>query len=164
MISALTPALKKELCKADLLCLDLIVQMCLAQRKKGKKHSAYCFPGQTWICEKLGVSREWVCKCIARLRRLDLVVVIHRRKYKGQWQTNLYRIGTTSYRLIGDARAAVGALVDRVKSGLQIVKKTTVLRLKSTAEGVLRTHSDTSNSDLHEYLDGLVDKFCPREV
>ena len=52
----------------------------------------YAFPSQSWLAERLGVSRETVCRRISRMSSLGILRVIHRRKVQGHFRSNLYII------------------------------------------------------------------------
>jgi helix-turn-helix protein len=64
----------------------------LAKQQKKKSGAAYCVPGRKYLAEKLGCSIRTISRSIARLTRLGVLAVTHRRPIRGIWQTNMYKI------------------------------------------------------------------------
>jgi len=78
---------------AEIKLADLIFDLCRYTSKKQKSGAFYTCVGQKWLGKRLGVSREWISKCVNKLAVLGVIRITHRRKEDEKWQTNLYRVG-----------------------------------------------------------------------
>jgi len=90
---------------------------------------------------------------------MELLSVIHRRKYKGFWQTNLYRLGAKLLIILKRYKEAVKEYINRVTFSSHIVKLTTVNKEKGALEGVLRTRLQRKKEDISDYLVRLGQKY-----
>lgn len=81
------------LTSAEIKLADLIFDLCRYTSKKQKSGAFYTCVGQKWLGERLGVTREWVSKCVNKLAILGILRITHRRKEDEKWKTNLYRVG-----------------------------------------------------------------------
>lgn len=76
----------------DFRLLEEIDYLSRCQAKHGKTGARYCFPSEAYLAQKLSRCREVISRHVSKLSRLGVLSVIHRRKVRGHWQTNLYRI------------------------------------------------------------------------
>ena len=114
---------RKKLSATDIQIFDIISSMCKSQGKKGRSGAWYCFPGEKWIAEKIGRSRERVSKSVQRLQRLRLIDITHRRKREGHWQTNMYRLSLNIMRGLGELRHWFSSVFHRVTQPSHIVQE-----------------------------------------
>jgi len=56
-------------------------------------------PSEKWLAQRLGVSREWISKCIRRLERKGFIHVYRRRKENGRFHVNIYYISKKFFNL-----------------------------------------------------------------
>ncbi len=117
-----------SLCATDIQVLDLIGSMCKAQGKKGASGAWYCFPSETWLAGKVGRSREWISHSVNRLQKLGLVNITRRRKVRGHWQTNLYRLSLYLLGLLKNTKAWFQTFLHHVKSTSHIVKEPYIIK------------------------------------
>lgn len=106
--------------------LDVIVDMCYRTAPKSPTGALYCFPGQRWLGQRLGRTRETISRSVSKLHTLGLIAVTHRRKVHKRWQTNLYQLGHQLLYCLNQGRKAVSALLHRVTEASHIVKKDSI--------------------------------------
>jgi len=155
MISQIPLEIQSRLNSTDLKVLDLIVCMCRCQSKKSESRTSYCYPSEPWIGTKLSRTRETISRSVSKLHKMELLSVIHRRKYKGVWQTNLYRLGAKLLIILKRYKEAVKEYINRVTFSSHIVKLTTVNKEKGALEGVLRTRLQRKKEDPDQMLTEL---------
>lgn len=80
----------KQLNKTMLLLLELILEMSLSFTHRLTVEMKYLNFSQTWLAKRLGVSREWVSKCLTRLERLGYLKVFRGRDKSGKFKVNVY--------------------------------------------------------------------------
>lgn len=85
-------SVKASLSGLELATVELLYQLSQSTGRRVKSGARYCFPSQAWIAGRLGVSRRSINHVVARLRRLGILDVLHRRKKEGRWQSNLYKV------------------------------------------------------------------------
>lgn len=102
--------------------LDLIVDLSRNQAKRSPSGAYYAYPGEKWLAWKTGRSREWVSKSVNRLQTMGLLMITRRRKEKGRWRTNLYRLGVVLWRTLNGASAWFRSYIHHVNSGSHIVR------------------------------------------
>ena len=81
------------LSRAEIYTADLILDLCRCTSKKIPSRAMYSCVGQKWLARRVGVTREWISKCVSKLSRLGILRITHRRRVAGIWRTNLYRVG-----------------------------------------------------------------------
>jgi biotin operon repressor len=123
--------------------------------KHSKSGAEYWNASQAWIAQEIGRTRQWVNRCIQKLHKLGLITSMRRRRVKGRWQTNLYRLGPEIVRILKGAKAAVIALAYHVNCTRHTVLKAVSSCKDIRKEGALRAQLNTSKSDLSEYLASL---------
>lgn len=72
--------------------LEQIDYLSRQQAKRSRWGARYCCPGQAYLARKIGVHPVTVSKAVTDLADKGILSVTHRRKVRGIWQTNLYRI------------------------------------------------------------------------
>lgn len=92
MPTATERSVKASLSGLELSTVELLYQLSQSTGRRVKSGARYCFPSQAWIAGRLGVSRRSINHVVARLRRLGILDVIHRRRKEGHWQSNLYKV------------------------------------------------------------------------
>lgn len=102
--------------------------LCHFRARSSPTGSAYAWPSQEYIASITGLSREWVSKSISSLAAKGLILVTHRRKVKGVWQTNLYRIGAVLWASIKKLTHCISSILHHVNSTSHIVLKPSLLR------------------------------------
>ena len=159
MIKCLPAPILRQLNGSEKSILDILTDLCELQVKKGVSGASYCYPSETWLASRIGRTRETASKCVSKLSRMGLIYVIHRRKYKGHWQTNLYKFGIELIRILKGLRVAVAELVHRVKFSSHIVNKTTDSKENQLTKVLLRNHTRRKTGDISDYLVRLGQKF-----
>jgi hypothetical protein len=81
------------LSRAEITVADLILDLCRYTAAKQPSHAFYTCTGQKFLAARIGVTREWISKCVNKLQRLGILRITRRRKVNEQWQTNIYRVG-----------------------------------------------------------------------
>lgn len=119
-IVTLPADLRRQLTATEFNIIYLILDLSRITSVRSPSGAVYCYPSQKYIGRKIGRSREWISKCLQRLEDLGLVIITHRRKERGHWKTNLYRLGWQLTKILYGCKAAVKALLDRVKSSSHI--------------------------------------------
>ena len=120
--------IRKDLTASEFNIIYLLFDLCHFRAKSSPTGSAYAWPSQEYIASKVNRSREWVSKSISSLAEKGLVLVTHRRKVKGVWQTNLYRVGAVLWASIKKLTHCISSLLHHVNSGSHIVLKPSLLR------------------------------------
>jgi hypothetical protein len=91
-------------------------------RSKRRPHdSIYVTPSEMWIGKRCQLSRETVSRSISRLTLFGLISRTRRRKLKGVWQCNLYKIGYRLARIAKSARQFASDLFNHVTQNSHIV-------------------------------------------
>jgi len=103
--------------------LEIILAVMKVTPFKDISGSEYCIPSQRWIASRLVCSRETVSRSVTRLSKLGLIHVIHRRKVRGRWQTNLYKLGQELCKIIYGIKKATRNLLHRVTVSSHIENK-----------------------------------------
>jgi biotin operon repressor len=159
MITYLPPELLKDLNCTQVKALYFITGLMVWHGKHSTSGAQYWNSGQAWLSNKIGVSRPWLSTCIQILHAKGLLTKIHRRREKGQWKTNLYKLGPEIVRIFKGTKASIAAWVDHVKCSRHKVIKT-VSNLKDKGiEGVLRTPFTKNKEDPREYFNSLLSKY-----
>lgn len=99
----------------DIRLIEELVYLSRLQSKKSPSGAKYCCPSEIYLAKKLGVRREAVSRHVSKLARLGVLEVTHRRKVRGMWQTNLYRVRRAFAWLIGKVMAIINYRKDRVR-------------------------------------------------
>jgi hypothetical protein len=76
----------------DFRILEYLMYLCKLQAKKSPTGARYAYPSESHLANKLDTTRETISRHVSKLSRLGVIAVTHRRKVRGHWQTNLYRI------------------------------------------------------------------------
>lgn len=85
------------------------------RRRKSPSRATYATPGRRYLARKLRVCTATISRHNTKLSRLGILAIIHRRKERGRWQTNLYRlIHWQAWR-----HRRVGALAERLADRLR---------------------------------------------
>lgn len=82
----------RQLSSIDLRLLDELAYLCRRTQERNRSGAAYAFPGRKYLAAKLGCSIVTVSRHVAHLTRLGILDRLQRRKWRGTWQTNLYRL------------------------------------------------------------------------
>lgn len=145
-----------QLNSTDINILDTLISMCRAQVSKSPTGAAYAFPGQTWLGSKIDRARENVSRSVSKLKKLGLIEVIHRRKIRNMFQTNLYRAGHALLFILKQTKAALAALLDHVTKPSHIVNNS---HSKETEKDSIRSLSIKMKSeDLPNIIKRLANK------
>jgi hypothetical protein len=81
----------------DFRILEYLMYLCKIQAKKSPTGARYAYPSEAHLASKLDTTRETISRHVSKLSRLGVIAVTHRRKVRGHWQTNLYRIVSHSW-------------------------------------------------------------------
>lgn len=92
MVKPSLPNIKARFTGLELAVVELLYKLADSTARRVKSGARYCFPGQQWIADRLGVSRRSINHVIRLLRLRGILQVIHRRKKEGHWQTNVYKV------------------------------------------------------------------------
>lgn len=71
------------------------------RRSRFPAKAAYVAPGQTYLANKCGVTREHICRCIKVLFKLGMLSKIRRRPEHGKYMTCLYMVTPGAHWLAG---------------------------------------------------------------
>lgn len=71
------------------------------RRSRFPAKAAYVAPGQTYLANKCGVTREHICRCIKVLFKLGMLTKIRRRPEHGKYMTCLYFVTPAAHWLAG---------------------------------------------------------------
>ena len=113
------------LSRAEIYTADLILDLCRCTSKKIPSKALYACVGQKWLAERVGVTREWISKCVSKLSRLGILRITHRRKIAGIWKTNMYRAGDALKKGYHTAKRLFLLSKSHVNSGAHIGVKIT---------------------------------------
>ena len=164
MVNRLPKELRSKLTKAQLCILCIIVKMCQNQAYKSPSRAMYAFPGQSWLGDQVGCTREWVSKCIQVLEALELLMSTFRRKSHGRWRTKLYGLGPEMFKILNDVKGFINSCIHRVKSSSHILNKTTTTK-KDQTQKVRASHlSSKKKEDPREYFNSLITKYGPEGI
>jgi hypothetical protein len=108
------------------LVLQLINSLCKTTQTKSPSKAFYCFPSEDWLARRIGKSRVQVSRSVSRLKMLGLISITYRRKVRGIYQTNLYRLGRALLFALNKAKALKNGLSYRVTSMLHRVSNTLI--------------------------------------
>ncbi len=124
-----------SLTRAEIFCCDLILDLCRGtsrnKRSGTRPGPMYTCVSQAWLAKKVGVTREWISKCVNKLQRFGLLRITRRRKVGERWQTNLYRVGEALKKGWRSAKRAFLFVKSRVNFSTHIGIKNTI----SSTEG-----------------------------
>ncbi len=87
--------------------MDLISDMVERSAKKNPSKKGYVCPGEEWIAQRLGRCRQAISESVQKLHKLGILKVINRRKIKGHFQTNLYKLGYWLLRAAGNLKSLI---------------------------------------------------------
>lgn len=107
---------------ADWRVFSHITTLCRLTASKSPKKALYAFSGQAYLAGRLNMRRETVSRSVQRLQRFGLLTITHRRRWRGRWMTNLYKLGPTFWRAMKRGKAAVAAALDHVTSQSHIAR------------------------------------------
>jgi len=122
-LDRLPEQVKKELTPINIIVFNMLHDMMRNQNKKSQGHNAYCFPGEKWIGKRVNRCPVTISKTISKLKTLGLLWVTYRRKVRGRWQTNLYRLGHELIKAFGFTKPALNQLLNRLALTLNRVSK-----------------------------------------
>lgn len=74
---------------------------CKARAKLSKTGARYSTKSEEYYAKILGVCRETISHHVQKLAKLGILDITRRRKVRGNWQTNLYRIVSWSWWRVG---------------------------------------------------------------
>ena len=158
MLMTLPAEALKELNRTEQLVLGFHHLLCRSQAKRCASGAPYDCTSQTWIGNRIGKSREWVNKVTNRLVKKGYLISIRRRKIKGQWSTNLYKLGWKCLMYLRRCKEAVQAMIYRVNCSSHIVNNKYIDKEKGSLEGVLRTRLQRKKEDPTKFLTKLGDR------
>jgi DNA-binding MarR family transcriptional regulator len=101
----------------------LILDLCQIHSQNKPGGSVYVVPSEIYIAKKIGRSREWVSKSLQKLQQAGLIIITRRRKVRGRWMTNLYRLGLALWSCLKATSRCFSSLLHHVKSSSHIVLK-----------------------------------------
>jgi len=90
----LPTSILQSLKHSDLLVFNALFPLFYFRLKQHPDSAIYITPSEIYLSKKTGLARETVSRSIQHLVNLGLIVKIQRRKIRGRWTTNLYKIGT----------------------------------------------------------------------
>ena len=155
MLMTLPAEALKELNRTEQLVLGFHHLLCRSQAKRCASGAPYDCTSQTWIGNRIGKSREWVNKVTNRLVKKGYLISIRRRKIKGQWSTNLYKLGWKCLMYLRRCKEAVQAMIYRVNCSSHIVNNKYIERINEYKIGVLRTRLQRKKEDPDQMLTEL---------
>jgi len=92
-LNRLPKKLRMLLTWADEMLLEEITYLCGVTSWRSPSGARYAICGEAYLAKEFGLCRSYVSERIQYLEKIGMLNVIHRRKNKGRWMTNLYRIG-----------------------------------------------------------------------
>ena len=98
----------------DIRLLEEIEFLSKLQAKKSITGAKYCCPSEIYLSKKVGIARENISRHISKLSRLGILAITHRRKLRGNWQTNMYRIVSWVWWRLRQATQTLRSLPSRV--------------------------------------------------
>lgn len=129
--------------------------------KKSLSGAAYWNAGQKSMALTLGVSRTWLSTCIQQLHNQQILTKLRRRREKGQWKTNLYKLGPRIVKIFKGPRAALQALAYHVSSSRHTVSKPVSKLNKEGIRGGFQPYGKAADPIDLTYLASLKDKYGP---
>lgn len=82
----------KQLSGHDFRLLEELSFLSRSQAKRSPTGARYCCPSEKYLAGKINLERANVSRHIAKLEKLGILSVTHRRPVRGHWRTNLYKI------------------------------------------------------------------------
>jgi len=104
----------RQLDGPDIRLLEEIDFLSRRQAKRSVTGARYCCPSEIYLSKKIGIARENVSRHISKLSRLGVLAVQNRRKLRGNWQTNLYKIVNWGWWRLRQAAQALRSTPARV--------------------------------------------------
>lgn len=141
----------------DFLILRKIVFLALLHGHNSPKRTIYATPGQLYLAHACELSRATVSRRVSFLSSKGYLVITYRRKYKGEFQTNLYKFGKVLWAQIVNVTRRFQAFFNRVTPKRHIVPLTRV----NTTQKVNDIEHDTVFEQL---LTRLGKKILSKEV
>lgn len=119
----LPPEIHKCLSRAEILCADLIIDLCRGTASRVPSRAMYSCVSQQWLAKRVGVTRTWISRCVTKLHKMGILDLRHRRKVKNQFTSNIYRVGEALKKGYKTAKALYLEYISRVQSAAHIVHK-----------------------------------------
>ena len=124
--------LRSELTASQFKIIYLILDLCQIRHKNYPGQSIYVMPSERWIAQKIGISREWVSKSLQKLQEVGLIIITRRRKERGVWRTNLYRLGHVLWRCLKFTSYCFSSVFNHVNKSSHLVIEPSINNKKTT--------------------------------
>jgi hypothetical protein len=116
----------------------------------------YCVPSEQRIASVVGLHRVTVSRIVSYLKLQGLLTVIQRRPKNGQWQTNLYKLGSIVWIMFGKIIKRFQRYFNRVASKLHKGTKDESTYTK------IRSNTAFNQKKLQEWQCGFTKAFYER--
>jgi DNA-binding MarR family transcriptional regulator len=108
--------------------LHIFHHLCYCTSKKSHSGAWYCYPSEEWLARRTGRSRVQISRSVQRLSKMGLIDLTHRRKVRGVFQTNLYRLGRNLLAMLNKAKSLINRSSHRVTFELHKVPNTILVK------------------------------------
>ena len=149
--------LRSSLTASQFNIIYLILDLCQIHSQNKPGGSIYVVPSELYIAKKIGRSREWVSKSLQKLQQAGLIVITRRRKVRGRWMTNLYRLGLALWSCLKATSRCFASLLHHVKSSSHIVLKPLIVKEEKAVKDVLL---DIKSSELDNIISRMSKKMA----
>lgn len=141
-----------QLTGLDARLLEQINYDCKARAKASKTGARYSTKAEAYYAKILGCCRETISDHICKLKRLGILDVTRRRKVRGMWQTNMYRVRNwTWWRL--------GALLQSLH---KTPSRETKVSHKADRRTDIRPEEDLSGAPVGALLQQILDRWTAK--
>jgi hypothetical protein len=107
----------RNLCRTDFLILHELTFLTRVRRKNHPDKAPYVHPGQRYLADKCGVSREWISRRTSQLHKLGIINKTWRRpKANGEYQSCIYWVTERCRWLMGRLINALSSWPNRVNN------------------------------------------------
>lgn len=140
--------LRSSLTASQFNIIYLILDLCQIHSQNKPGGSIYVVPSERYIAQKIGRSREWVSKSLQKLQQAGLIIITRRRKVRGRWMTNLYRLGLALWSCLKASSRCFSSILNHVKSSSHIVLKPLIVKEEKAPKDFTFNQKPTELGDI----------------